>query len=135
MNKTSLSLILALSYLSYTHNTIELINCVKSNQIPNFHTKERPYSTMESITNLTNAASRAIWGEGEQDPNSTSATSTTPRTTESGSAFTGSKTTGAHSPTDSSYTTGNTIREPISGHLGNTSAGEPYDKGNDGKCN
>jgi hypothetical protein len=90
---------------------------------------------METIHNITNAASGAIWGQ-EADPNNPNAT--TPRTTNTGTTGTTSdqNTTGL-STTDPAYTTGNSGysgQEPISGQLGNTKAGEPYDRGNVGEC-
>lgn len=53
---------------------------------------------METVSNLTSAASRAIWGDPKKDAD----------TTRIG-------------------------EEPRSGETGNTSAGEPYDKGNEGE--
>lgn len=51
---------------------------------------------METVSNLTSAASRAIWGDPKKDADTTQ-----------------------------------TGEEPRSGEVGNTSAGEPYDKGNE----
>jgi hypothetical protein len=53
---------------------------------------------METVSNLTSAASRAIWGDPDKDKTSN----------ETGG------------------------QEPLSGEVGDVSAGEPYDKGNAG---
>jgi hypothetical protein len=53
---------------------------------------------METVSNITSAASRAIWGEGAK--------------------------------TSENETQG---QEPLSGEVGNTASGEPYNKGNAGK--
>ncbi|CAG8952699.1 hypothetical protein HYFRA_00008942 [Hymenoscyphus fraxineus] len=56
---------------------------------------------MDTVNNIASAASRAIWGEG-QDPNNPNTTTTT-------------RTSG---------------QEPVAGELGDVKHGEPYDKGN-----
>ena len=53
---------------------------------------------METVSNITSAASRAIWGDGAK--------------------------------TGENETQG---KEPLSGEVGDTASGEPYDKGNAGK--
>ena len=62
---------------------------------------------METVNNLASAASRAIWGEG-QNPETTSEDPTTTKET------------------------GGTGIEPVSGEKGDVESGEPYDKGNAG---
>ncbi|KAG9231227.1 hypothetical protein BJ875DRAFT_383437 [Amylocarpus encephaloides] len=69
---------------------------------------------MDTINNMSTAASQAIWGDQTQDPN---IPKTTPRATE----------TGASTLPSSTNTT------PISGQVGDVRGGEPYDKGNIGK--
>jgi hypothetical protein len=59
---------------------------------------------METVNSLASAASKAIWGSGK-DAN------------EAQTGVNGNETAG---------------KEPVSGELGNTEAGEPFDKGNAG---
>jgi len=80
---------------------------------------------MQSITSITNAASRAIWGE-QGDPNAIDAT--TPRTTETGTGEGLSATTEGERKSEE-YTTASGV-EPVSGKMGDTKKGEPYDMGN-----
>jgi len=59
---------------------------------------------METVNNLTSAASRAIWGDASKTSNT--------ETTQTQNEIQG--------------------REPLSGETGDVAAGEPYDKGNAG---
>lgn len=70
---------------------------------------------METITNLANSASKAVWGD-----NTTAATNTTTDTT--------------HNVHPGTETTLNETKgtEPVSGKLGDTTRGEPFDAGNMG---
>jgi hypothetical protein len=87
---------------------------------------------METINNITAAASNAIFGSSEKEdpnnPNTTTSQTTGTGTTATRSTMSGTSTTG-HGTNDPNYV-GASGREPISGQLGNTSAGEPYDRGN-----
>lgn len=61
---------------------------------------------METVNNIAAAASKAIWGEPQE-------------TVDAANATVVAETKGA---------------EPLSGELGDTNKGEPYDKGNLGAC-
>lgn len=95
---------------------------------------------METINNLASAASNAIFGK-EEDKTAANSQSEGITTTTSGPNTTGANTTNSTMQgnnniiggTTGSSHTGYSGQEPVSGQLGNTRAGEPYDKGNVGK--
>lgn len=62
---------------------------------------------METVNNIAAAATKAIWGESES-----------PETTEA----------------KNNAVVPETKKEPLSGVLGDTKKGEPYDLGNAGRC-
>lgn len=69
---------------------------------------------METINNLANTATKAIWGDNNTN---TDTTTTSNETVHPGTETTHNETLGT---------------EPISGKLGDTSKGEPFDAGNMG---
>ncbi|KUI56266.1 hypothetical protein VP1G_03593 [Cytospora mali] len=71
---------------------------------------------METINNLANTAAKAVWG----DSNTNTADTTNTNTTTTESVHPGTETT--HNETKGT--------EPVSGKLGDTSKGEPFDAGN-----
>lgn len=80
---------------------------------------------METINSMASAAAKAVWGESN-DPNTTADNTT--------STTTGTGTTATNTNTSNMSANNETLgQEPVSGKLGDTSKGEPFDAGNIGK--
>lgn len=83
---------------------------------------------METINSIATAASKAVFGESN---NTTNTTTNTNATTANQEPLTVSDSTSKN--TDNMSATNETLgQEPVSGKLGDTSKGEPFDAGNIG---
>ncbi|KAH8600005.1 hypothetical protein B0O99DRAFT_611560 [Bisporella sp. PMI_857] len=93
---------------------------------------------METVSNLTSAASRAIWGDSTTEKKKNEAVGQEPISGDLGNVKAGEpydkgnvEPSALGSAADSRTTNNETNgQEPLSGELGDTKAGEPYDKGN-----
>lgn len=90
---------------------------------------------METINSLASAASKAVFGESNNN-NTTTTTTTTNETTSNTTTANQEPLTVSDSTsknTDNMSATNETLgQEPVSGKLGDTSKGEPFDAGNIG---
>lgn len=85
---------------------------------------------METINSMASAAAKAVWGESSNNNNETHEPGTT--TTATTATTTDNNSTTTNNNENMSAINETRGQEPISGKLGDTSKGEPFDAGNIG---